>query len=213
MSDAAPTLALPSNTQAAPLAILAALYALLVGGSALALGVVQNSSALWGFGAACLLQLPLALSLWGRIRDGLGNRGLERELRTLRVVSYGLRLVALGLAAAAAIALLGQHVPDPSWFAPGLALLAVGLQALLWSAKRALAEAHPSLALDAARARALLELAALLLAGTAISHWVPQADAVTGLAMALRLYFEGRSLAVLSAFKAACGGCGTGCGC
>lgn len=211
MSDAAP--ALPCPTHAAPLAILAALHGLLLGGAALALGIAQNSTALGGFGAACLLQVPLALSLWGRIRAGLGNRGLERELRTLRVVSFLVRIAALGLAAVAAIALLGQHLPDPTLLAPGLALLAVALQTLLWRSKQSLAEFHPSFALDAARARTHLELAAILLAGTVIGHWFPLADAATGLALALRLYVEGRSLAVLSAFKAACGGCGTGCGC
>lgn len=213
MNETESSLALPCPTHAAPLSILSALIGLFVGGSAIGLGVSQNSPALYGFGAACVLQVPLALSLWGRIRSGLGNRGLELELRTLRLVSYGLRLAALGLAAAAVIALLGQHIPDPTLFVPGLALLAVGLQALLWKSKQTLAEFHPSLALDAARARTLLELATILLAGALITRWFPTADAATALALALRLWFEGRSMAILSAFKAACGGCGTGCGC
>jgi hypothetical protein len=213
MRDAAPTLALPCPGHAAPLSLLSALHGLLLGGAALALGIAQESSALGGFGAACLLQVPLALSLWGRVRAGLGNRGLERELRTLRSVSFLLRIAALGLASVAAIALLGQHLPDATLLAPGLALLAVTLQALLWRSKQSLADVHPSFALDATRSRTQFELAAILLTGTVIGHWFPQADAVTALALALRIYFEGRSLAALSAFKAACGGCGTGCGC
>jgi NADPH:quinone reductase-like Zn-dependent oxidoreductase len=203
----------PCPASAAPLCLLSALHGLLLGGSALALGISQNSSALAGFGAACILHIPLALSLHGRIRAGLGNRGLERELRTLRFVGHGVRLLALGLVSVAAIALLGRHLPDPTLLAPGLAALAVGLQTLSWRSKQALTDIHPSFALDAARSRTLLELATILLAGSVAGFWFPQADVLAGLALAARLYVAGRGMAALSAFKAACGGCGTGCGC
>ena len=74
-----------------------------------------------------------------------------------------------------------------------------------------LADLHPALDLDAARTRTLLELAVMLLASSALSHWFPWADAITGLAMAVRLFFEGRSLARGTTLTVACGGCGTGC--
>lgn len=213
MSEPALSPSLPCPAQAAPLSLLSALFALAAGSAALALGLALDSPALGGFGAACLLQVPLALSLAFRIRAGLGNRGLEREMRSFRAVSFALRLLALALAAVAGIALLGRHLPDPGLVAPGLALLVLGLQAALWRAKGPLAEAHPSLALDAVRARTQLELAGILLAGVLVSPWFPPADAVAALALAARIYVEGRALGMLSAFKAACGGCGSGCGC
>ena len=213
MTESAPTVSLPFPTQAAPLSLLAAGGAMCFGITSLSLGILQSSPAFAGFGVACLFQIPLALSLFFRIRAGLGNRGLERELRTLRWVSHGLRLLALGLAVLAAFALLERQFPDPGLAGPALAALAAGLLAWLWVSKRTLSEFHPSLALDAARARTLLELAAILLAWTLIGRAFPGADAVTALALALRLWVEGRSLAALSAFKAACGGGGTGCGC
>lgn len=213
MSEPALSPVLPCPAQAAPLSLLSALFALAAGSTAFALGLIINSSALAGFGAACLLQVPLALSLLFRIRTGLGNRGLEREMRSFRVISFALRLLALALAAVAGIALLGRHLPDASLAAPGVALVALGLQAALWRAKAPLSGVHPSLALDAARARTLLELAGILLVGAVASLWFPLADAVAALALAGRIYLEGQALGALSAFKAACGGCGSGCGC
>lgn len=213
MSEPALSPYLPCPAHAAPLALLSALFGLAAGSTTLTLGLARNAPGLAGFGAACLLQVPLALSLAFRIRTGLGNRGLEQEMRSFRVTSFALRLVALALAAVAGIALLGGHLPDAGLAAPGVALVALGLQATLWRVKVALAGVHPSLALDATRARTLLELAGILLMGTLASLWFPRADAVAALALAGRIYAEGRALGILSAFKAACGGCGSGCGC
>ncbi|MBI4911204.1 MAG: hypothetical protein HY823_00555 [Acidobacteria bacterium] len=211
MNDLAPSV--PCPAQAAPLSLLSALSGAFFGLGAIALGAAQSSSALVGFGVASLLQLPLSLSLWARIRAGLGNRGLERELRIFRFVSVALRLLALCLAVVGIGQLLDRQAPEPGLAAPGLALLALSLLALLWRAKLPLAEAHPSLALDGARARVQVELAAILLAGVLAGRWFPLADGATALALALRLYLAGRSMALLGAVKAACGGCGSGCGC
>ena len=48
----------------------------------------------WGFGFACLIQVAPSLALWHRLREGLGNRGLDGERRTLRITSHLLRLAA-----------------------------------------------------------------------------------------------------------------------
>ena len=194
------------------LALGTTLAGLVLGGTGLWLGVSDGCIALWGFGGASLLQVPPALSLRGRIQDGLGNSGLERERLTLKTVSLLLRFLALGMAMASVSALLGERSPQSSPFTLGLALLALGLQAALWFAKRGLAELHLALDLDGARARTLLELSALLLAGSLLGRWFPWADAITSLALALRLFLEGRSLAKASTLQAAaCGGCGGGC--
>jgi hypothetical protein len=84
--------------------------------------------------------------------------------------------------------------------------------AALWNAKRGLSGIHPTLALDAARIRTVLELAALSLAGCLLGRWFPWADAATGLGMALHLFWAGHTLAKASTLQAAaCGGCGGGC--
>src|SRR6266568_1794231 len=112
-------------SQAQRLALATVLLGLLVGVPALWLGLSAGSTALWGFGAAWLLQVPPTLSLRGRIRDGLGNSGLERERLTLRTVSFLMRFLALGMAMAAISELLGERSPRFDLPMQGLALLGV----------------------------------------------------------------------------------------
>ena len=199
--------------RAARLALFMTLAGLLLGSAALWLGVAEGAIALWGFGAACLLQVPPALSLRGRIRSGLGNSGLERERLTLRAVSFLLRLLALGMAMSSVSALLGDRAPQAGPAALGLASLATALLAAMWFAKQSLQGAHPTFALDAARTRVLLALAALLLAGSLLGRWFPWADAVAALAMALWLFVAGRTLAKATSLPTAASGCGGSCSC
>jgi len=198
-------------TRAGHLALLTALAGLLLGAAALWFGVMGNAIALWGFGAACLLQIPPALSLRFRIRAGLGNRGLEGERLTLRSVSHLQRLLALGLGLASLAALMGGRAPQASLPILGGAALAAGMLAAIWSAKQGLKGIHPALELDAALTRTLLELSALLVAGCLLGFWFPWADAASGFMQALRLFLAGRSLAKATTVPPACGGCGSGC--
>jgi hypothetical protein len=199
--------------RASLLALLGAGVALLLGGSALGLGLSEGSVGLWAFGAACLLLGLPSLGVWQRIREGFGNRGLERERLTLRAASHLLRLLALGAVLTAVAALMGDRTPQGSSAGLGLAILAPVILASLWWAKRSLGGVHPTLDLDAGRSRTLLDLAFLLLAGAILGRWFPWADAATGLALALRIYLQGRSLAKGTAVQAAsCGSCGS-CGC
>lgn len=193
------------------LALLTAVLGLLLGGAALWLGLEQGSAAQWGFGGACLLQVPPALSIWNRIREGLGNRGLEGERLTLRVVSHLMRLLAFGLALVSVAALLVDRSPQANPFQLGLALAALGGLAPLWYFKRGLTAVHPALGLDASRSRTLLELAVLLLVGSLLGRAYPWADATVGVIMALRLFLEGRTLGTATALPAVSGGCGGGC--
>jgi len=198
--------------RAALLPLLTAMAGLSLGIAGLWLGVTEGAIALWGFGVASLLQVPPALSLRGRIQDGLGNSGLERERRTLRTVGFLQRFLALGLAMAAISALLGERMPQGGLSALGVECLAVGCIGLIWYVKQGLKGIHPTLDLDAARTRSLLDLSVLLLLGTLLGRWFPWADAVFALALALRLFFEGRTLAKATTLPVACGGCGSGCG-
>ena len=199
--------------RAGPLALLSALLCLVLGGGLVGLGLVLGCSPVWGLGAACLLQVPPSFSLWGRIREGLGNRGLDRERRTLRMVGLLQRVLALGWLLAAASTWMGGRFPVPQapWL-EGLAILPVGVLGGLWLAKRPLRAEHPSLAQDASRSRTLVELACLLLGGTLLAHVGVWAEPITALAMAVRLFAEGRTLAAGTTLQAG-GGCGTGCSC
>ena len=199
-------------SRASRLALVSAWAGLALGGASLWQGIPEAAIALWGLGGAWVLQVPPALSLRSRVQTGLGNSGLERERLTLKTVSHLLRLLALGMAMASISALLGERSPQFSLVTLGLALLAPGLQAVLWRSKRGLAGIHPALALDAARTRTMLELAVLCLVGSLLGRWFPWGDAATGLAMALRVFFEGQTLAKASTLSAAaCGGCGGSC--
>jgi len=201
-------------SRAKVLALLTSAASLVLGGTALGFGLAGGAIALWALGGACLLLGLPSLVVWLRIRDGFGNRGLERERLTLRAASHLLRLLALGAVLTAAAALMGGRMPQEGPAPLVIAASALAVLAPLWGAKRPLAEVHPSLALDASRTRALLELAALLLAGTLLGRWFPWADAAAGLAMALRLFIAGRALAKGTALStaASCGSCGS-CGC
>ena len=200
-------------TRSLRLSQVTALVGLLFGGAALWLGWAQGAIAFGGFGGACLLQVAPALSLGSRIGGGLGNEGLERDRVTLRATAHLLRLLALVLAGGGLLALRGEWMPSADATTRGLALAALVLLGFLWLAKRGLASLHPALALDAARSQVLLELAALLAAGSLLGFWVPWADALTALALAIRLFLEGQGLAKATTLAAACGGCGSGCGC
>ncbi|MDP2876128.1 MAG: cation transporter [Holophaga sp.] len=198
--------------QAARLALFATALFLLLGSASLWLGIGEGAIMLWGFGAVSLLQVPLSLVVAGRLRDGLGNKGLDRERRTLRISGHLLRFLALGIVLASAAALFGQRSPETTTTLLGVAIFAVVLCLSLWLAKRGPTDPHPTLALDAARARAMAEMAAILVAGVILGRWFPWADAITGIILALRIFFEGRTLMQATTIQAACGGCGSGCG-
>ena len=118
--------------RASGLALLSAGLGLLLGAAALWVGLGDGAIAQWAFGTAGQLQVPPALSLRGRVLDGLGNRGLERERRTLRSVSYLLRFLALGTAMAAVSALLGERSPRLNVLPLGLSLMATASLGGLW---------------------------------------------------------------------------------
>ncbi|WP_243322251.1 hypothetical protein [Geothrix sp. SG200] len=203
------------KTDASPaLAYAAAAAGLLLGAPALWLGLDQGAIALWTFGAAGLLLGLPSLVVGQRVREGFSNRSLERERLTLRAASHFLRILALGAVLTAAAALMGDRRPQAGSVPLILAGVALLILTPLWWVRRAQAGIHPSLASDAARTRALLELGGLLLAGVLLDRWFPWADAAAAAAMGLRLFIEGQSLARGTALTAAasCGGCGS-CGC
>ncbi len=199
--------------RAGPLALVSASLYLLLGTGLVGLGVQLGLSPVWGLGAACLLQVPSSLSLWGRIRAGLGNRGLDRERRTLRGLAVLQRLLALGMLLTAASAWMGESLsPTRAPWLEGLAILSLSALGGLWLAKKPFRADHPSLAQDAARNRTLVELACLLLGGALLAHAVPWALPLSAVAMAARLFAAGRTLAAGTTLQPG-GGCGTGCSC
>lgn len=203
------------KAEASPTPALAnAAAGLLLGAAGLWFGLGSGAIALWTFGGAGLLLGLPSLVVGQRIREGFGNRGLERERLSLRAASHLLRLLALGAVLAAGAALMGDRGPQAGSAPMILAGLALAVLAPLWWVRRAQADLHPSLASDASRTRALLELGGLLLIGALLGRWVPWADAAAGLAMGLRLFIAGQGLAKGTALSAAasCGGCGS-CGC
>jgi hypothetical protein len=204
----------PPVARASRLALLAVAFGVVWGGLSLWFGFQEGLVTLWGLGGATLLlQVFPSLSLRERILEGLGNRGLERERRTLRAVSHLLRLFALGLALACWPGLSGGGLPQGSPLVLGVALAAIGGQGALWLAKRTLLGAHASLDLDASRTQVLLELALLVGVGCFLGRSFPWADAAVGSLMAVRLFLVGQTLAKNTTVQASCGGCGSGCGC
>jgi hypothetical protein len=204
-------------TEVPPLACRLALFtagaALVLGGAAVGLGLADEMPLAWGFGLACLLQVAPSLAVWHRLREGLGNRGLDGERRTLRITSHLLRLLALGLAIASILEGTEGGAPRPGTLALALAGAALVGWLGLWIGKRGTRDLHSSLAQDAGRARTLAGLAGLLLAGGLLGlafHWAAPA---AGVAMAAWQFFEGRTMAKATTVSlVGCGGCGS-CGC
>jgi hypothetical protein len=203
--------AIPPN--ASRLALLAAGAALVLGVAAVVLGIADEVPMAWGYGLACLLQVAPSLAVGYRLREGLGNRGLDGERRTLRLTSHLLRLLALGLAIASILAWTEGNAPRPG--TPALALTGAALVVWLglWMGKRGAGDQHPSLALDAGRARTLAGLAGLLAAGGLLGLAFPWSAPAAGVAMAAWLFLEGRTMAKATTVSlVGCGGCGS-CGC
>lgn len=201
-------MSLPGRTL--PLAWATALAALVLGLWAGAVGLAEGLVSLGALGAACLVGVPASLSLALRLREGLGNRGLDRDRRLLRTEAHLLRLLAV-VTGVMAVAGPRQTAPPAAALAaaagPGAMLLA------LWLVRRGQAEAHPALALDLRRTRLPLELAALAGAGLLLGLRFPWADTAAGLALAVGMFMAGRHLGKATTLEAACGGCGGGCGC
>ena len=195
------------------LVLLTAGVGLVLGGLAVIQGVASDRPQTWGFGVAGLLQVAPSLVVAYRLREGLGNRGLDGERRALRITSHLLRFLAMGLAIACILAWTAGSPPSPGagyFTVAGVALVSWGA---LWLGKRRFRTLHPSLGQDAARARTLAGLAGLLLAGGLLGLAFPWAGPAAGLAMAAWLFQEGRTLAKATTVSlVGCGGCGS-CGC
>jgi len=200
-------------TSAVRLALLTAGVGLVLGGVAVVQGVSSDMPMAWGFGLACLLQVAPSLAVGYRLREGLGNRGLDGERRTLRITSHLARLLALGLAIACVLAWTGGRSPRPGAWDFALAGAALASWLGLWFGKRRFGPLHPSLGQDAARARTLAGLAGLLLAGGPLGLAFPWGGPAAGMVMAAWIFVEGRTLAKATTVSlVGCGGCGS-CGC
>lgn len=195
------------------LVLLTAGAGLVLGGLAVIQGVPSDMPLAWGFGFACLLQVAPSMVVAYRLREGLGNRGLDGERRTLRITSHLLRFLALGLAIACILAWTAGSAPRPG--AGDFAVAGVGLGSWggLWLGKRRFGTLHPSLSQDTARARTLAGFAGLLLVGGLLGLAFSWSGPAAGLVMAAWLFHEGRTLAKATTVSlVGCGGCGS-CGC
>lgn len=195
------------------LALLTAGASLALGGALLVQGVSSDEPMVWGLGLASLLQVAPSMAVGYRVQAGLGNRGLDAERRTLRVTSHLARLLALGLAIACILAWTAGDTPRPGAWDIALAGAALAAWLGLWLGKRRLGDLHPSLGQDAARARTLAGLAGGMLAAHLLGLAFPWAGPVAGLALAVGIFIEGRTLAKATTVSlVGCGGCGS-CGC
>lgn len=183
----------------------------LLAGLALAGSVRASSTALGCLGLGLLAGLPASWALVARIREPLGNAGVVREHRALRVQSHvqrGLAVIA-GLAGAWSL-WEGGGLPGPA-FLHGAGLLVVP----------ALAAAGLRLGLDRSLPTAPLEWrraclalgGALLILGAALGLTIlPRGEALATLLLAIWLWLEGQAAAQTIALpKVCCGGCGGGC--
>jgi divalent metal cation (Fe/Co/Zn/Cd) transporter len=206
------------RARATLLALVTVGYNLVEGLVSIHFGLADESVALWGFGFDSFIEVASALLVLWRIRAGLGNRGLERELKATRAIGWLFLLLALSIALGSAAALMAHRSPATTLPGVIISLVSIALMAWLWRAKLRVAEVSgsPTLKGDAACSRACILLSTVLLVGSAAYALLPAlwwVDSAAAILLALLIGREGREMVKSTSVAAACGGCGGGCGC
>jgi len=159
-------------------------------------GLVAGSIALVGFGFDSAIEVLSGLILiWRLHTDADVAKREERERRALRLVGISFLILAAWVAWDAASALWTRTAPEESLFGIGLAAASLVIMPILVRAKRRVASAISSRALDADATQTALctWLSAILLAGlglnAAMGWW--WADPVAALVMVPIIVNEG----------------------
>jgi divalent metal cation (Fe/Co/Zn/Cd) transporter len=163
---------------------------------AVAAGLVAGSVALVGFGFDSVIEVTASAAAQWRLRSDVDPHHRERvERRTARIIGWSFLALALYVALDSASALVHRDAPERS--VPGLVLLALSAIVMPWlaRAKRRVARALASGALeaDAMQTSLCAYLSIIALAGVALNAFVGWwwADPVAALAMVPIIAREG----------------------
>lgn len=193
-------------------------YNLVEGVVAMWFGVVDESVALFGFGADSFIEVASAGVVLWRFRGEVGRAApiaRERERRATLGIGALFLLLAVATAAGSALQLVAGRHPETT--VPGLVVAVVSLSFMyfLWAAKQKAAAALGSktVATDAACSLACIKLSAVLFAGSLLVVVVPAiwwADAAAALVLAALIGREGWETIENARRPDFDGGCGCG---
>ncbi|MCM2317021.1 MAG: cation transporter [Thermoanaerobaculia bacterium] len=171
-------------------------YNSLEGIIAIAAGLLAGSIALVGFGFDSAIEVISGMTLLWRLRSDADETMRERiEQRAIRIVGVSFLLLAAYVTVDAAKALLRQEAPDESIVGIVLAAVSLVIMPLLVRAKRRIARAIGSRALDAdaTQTQICTYLSAILLGGLLLNATLGWwwADPVAALVMVPIIVREG----------------------
>lgn len=187
-------------------------YNLVEGLVSMAFGWVDDSVALFGFGADSFIEVASALLVLWKLLDH-GN--LERERKATRGIGWLFLCLAAGIAGGAILQFTARTHPPTT--VPGLIIstMSLSFMAFLWRAKLKTAKALDSATVeaDAACSLACIQLSVVLFAGSLLFLLVPTlwwVDAAAALGLALLIGKEGFGMIRAARSASFTGGCSCG---
>jgi divalent metal cation (Fe/Co/Zn/Cd) transporter len=185
-------------------------YNLAEGIVSMAFGWVDDSIALFGFGADSFIEVASALLVLWKLLDH-GN--LARERKATKGIGWLFLFLAAGIAGGAILQLVTQRHPPTT--VPGLviSILSLSFMVFLWRAKLHTAKGLDSstVAADAACSLACIQLSMVLFAGSLLFLLAPSlwwVDAAAALGLALLIGREGFNMIRAARSEGFTGGCG-----
>lgn len=181
------------------LALFTIFYNLLEGLVSVAMGINDETLALFGFGVDSFIEVISAVGVWHMLRRIRANGGETRdefEQRALRITGSAFYLLTLGLVVTAGLNLYQQHRPETTLWGIVIALVSISFMWLLihYKVKVGTALNSPAILADAACSRACLHLSLVLLASSLGYRLtgIGSLDAIGALLIAWLSFKEGR---------------------
>ncbi|MGE3259202.1 MAG: cation transporter [Geobacter sp.] len=181
------------------LALFTIFYNLLEGLVSVAMGINDETLALFGFGVDSFIEVISAVGVWHMLRRIRANGGETRdefEQRALRITGSAFYLLTLGLVVTAGLNLYQQHRPETTLWGIVIALVSISFMWALihYKVKVGTALNSPAILADAACSRACLHLSLVLLAASLGYRLtgIGSLDAIGALLIAWLSFKEGR---------------------
>ena len=150
------------------LALLTIGYNFVEGLISMALGIADETLALFGFGVDSFIEVISAVGIWHMIRRIRQNAGESRDIfeqRALRITGGAFYLLTAGLVTTALLNIVLQHRPETTFWGIVVSLVSVSFMWLLIHYKTRVGRAlnSPAILADAACSKACVHLSIVLL--------------------------------------------------
>jgi len=184
-------------------------YNVVEGVVSMALGINDETLALFGFGVDSFIEVLSGIGICvmiTRIRNRPRSDRTPLEVHALRITGSAFYLLAAGLAAATAINIIGGHTPDTTFWGVIIALASIAVMLWLMTAKKRTGKLLQSDAIiaDANCTRMCVYMSVVLLLSSLIYEFTgfAFADSIGALGLAIFSVSEGRESFLKAAGKA-----------